>query len=454
LREDEIDPALNVSPEMADSVGVMVRRVVAGFGRSLITVGVLLLFFVAYQLWGTGIAQARLQDKASKDFEQLLSDFGSAGELPISDDSEIQAIPTEPVESTLSIETGTDVVDPALGPGTPSTKKPKPTTKPKPVVTTTTLPKVRAGRTKMERPKPGKALGLIVIKRIGLKQTVVEGSDKESLKTGPGHYPTTPMPGQPGNSAIACHRTTYGAPCFNLDLVREGDEILVQTLQGKFRYVTERQWTVKPKGPEATAVLAPTPGENVLTLTTCEPKYSAKLRRIVRARLVGPAADEDFFEAAAPPPTVPATVPEPTEVVIEPTEPEVATTKAGAGAAPVSSTPVSTSTTTTAPELATEETEANVVEAEGAAASLQSTELAGSGPIRSFFWFRGRQSVWLQALFLGAVCGAIWIGAWVLARRRKLLARGLIYTASFLFLFGPVLFFCFEHIAKLLPESV
>jgi sortase A len=405
----------------------MIRRVIAGFGRSLISLGVLLLLFVAYQLWGTGIAQARLQNRATQEFEQQLAALQTGGDLPISDDTAIQAIPTEPpVETTKP------------GPG-PASPKPKPTTKPKLAVTATTLPQVRAGRSKMQRPKEGKSLGKIVIKRINMKQLVVEGSDKESLKTGPGHYTSTPLPGQPGNVAIACHRTTYGAPCFNLHLVRPGDEILIQTLQGKYRYVAEKQWTVKPKGPEAQAVLKNTPGENVLTLTTCEPQYSAKLRRILRARLVGPAADEDFFEKVEAPVTTAAVE------TVAPTEAELPSeeTTVGDSVAPVA--------TTTVAVLATAETEANVVDT---SPSLQSNELSGSGPIRSLFWFRGRQSVWIQTLLFAALSGVIWIAAWLFARRRKLVARATIYTVGFLLFFGPALFFCYEYLAKLLPESV
>jgi sortase A len=426
----------------------MIRRVIAGFGRTLISLGVLLLLFVGYQLWGTGIAQARLQNQASKEFEQQLAALATGGDLPISNDTTIQAVPTEPpVETTLPTTPTT------VKPGTPTTKPklttPTTPTTAKPVLTATTLPQVKAGRSKMQRPKEGKSLGKILIKRINMNQALVEGADKESLKTGPGHYATTPLPGQPGNVAIACHRTTYGAPCFNLHLVRAGDEILIQTLQGKFRYVAEKQWTVRPKGPDAQKVLANTPGENVLTLTTCEPQYSAKLRRIVRARLVGPAADEDFFEEAAPPPTTAAAV-----ETVAPTEAELAveTTIAGNVRGPVS--PAEPATTTTANELAAEETEANVVETPDTGASFQSTQLSGSGPIRTVFWLRGRQSVWIQTLLFAGVAAQIWLAAWWLARRRKLVARAVIYTVGFFCFFGPALFFCYEYVAQLLPESV
>ncbi len=436
-----------MSNNLADSVWVMIRRVIAGFGRTLISLGVLLLLFVGYQLWGTGIAQARLQDQASKEFEQQLAAFAASSDLPIADDTTLQAIPTEP--PAQSIESTAPASPTTLKPGTPTTKPP---------VTPTTLPQVRAGRSKMQRPKEGKSLGMIVIKRIKMNQALVEGADKESLKTGPGHYATTPLPGQPGNSAIACHRTTYGAPCFNLHLVRPGDEILVQTLQGKFRYLAEKQWTVRPKGPDAQKVLANTPGENVLTLTTCEPQYSAKLRLIVRARLVGPAADEDFFEEAAPPPTTAAAIetvaPTEAELPLESTEPGALRGPVSPDETVTSTTTPTTPTTTTANELASEEPEANVVETPETGASLQSTELSGTGPIRTFYWLRGRQSVWIQAALFAGVAAQIWLAAWWLARRRKIVARAVIYTVGFFCFFGPALFFCYEYVAQLLPESV
>lgn len=425
---------------------MMVRRVVAGFGRTLITVGVLLLLFVSYQLWGTGIAQARLQNKAAKDFEQLLAQSQTPDELAISDDSAVAAISSDPSSDTTDPTVGprTPVASPASSPQTPTTKVAVGAATPKETVTT--LPKVRSGRSKMLRPKAGKALGRIVIKRIKMDQTVVEGADKESLKTGPGHYASTPMPGQPGNAAIACHRTTYGAPCFNLQLVRPGDEILVQTLQGKFRYIVEKQWVVSPKGPDARAVLAKTE-ENVLTLTTCEPQYSAKKRLIVRARLDGEAAAEDFFVEPEVPATTTTTTPPTTP---EPEESAALSSDAGATASSVSPTGTEDIAGEDT-EDGIDDTEANVVDT---GASLQSTDLSGNGPIRSLFWFRGRQSVWMETGYLAMVCATIWVGAWYLARRRKLIARAVIYGVGFVFLFGPVLFFCFEHIARLLPESV
>src|SRR5215203_2333052 len=68
-----------------------------------------------------------------------------------------------------------------------------------------------------KEPLRGDALGKLLIPSIGVSEYVVEGTDADNLRKGPGHYPDTPLPGQHGTSAIAGHRTTYGAPFRNLN---------------------------------------------------------------------------------------------------------------------------------------------------------------------------------------------------------------------------------------------
>ena len=102
------------------------------------------------------------------------------------------------------------------------------------------------------------------------------------LRKGPGHYRNTPLPGQPGNSAIAGHRTTYGAPFNRIDELAPGDPILVSTLQGNFKYVVSE--APFPVSPSKNDVLF-NKDDNRLTLTTCHPKYSAAKRLIVVAKL-------------------------------------------------------------------------------------------------------------------------------------------------------------------------
>jgi sortase A len=218
---------------------VAVRRVIAGMGRSLIFFGVLILLFVAYQLWGTGLSEARSQHRLKSQFNRAIT-------------------------STTST---------TVDPNTPVTAAP---------------------------PSPeGDAIAIIKIPKIGIEKAVVEGVGTEDLKKGPGHYPTTPMPGQKGNAAIAGHRTTYGHPFYDLDQLKTGDPILITTRQGKFRYEVFESKNVSPN---AVQVLDNTP-DNRLTLTTCTPRYSAAQRLVVVSHLIGPALD-----APPPSPAKPATL--------------------------------------------------------------------------------------------------------------------------------------------------
>jgi sortase A len=225
-----------------------VRRVVSGTGKVLVTLGILILLFVAYQLWGTGIYTARAQNQLEKEFQASL------------DQSE--AAPTA-VPGT----TGRGTDDPVVGPTTTATLAP-----PAP-----------------PNPEDGDVVAHLVISKLGVDAYVVQGTDGGDLRKGPGHYPATPYPGQVGNSAIAGHRTTYGAPFGELDSLEGGDIIDVTTLQGSFRYRVYDKVVVSPSMTEV--LEAPGPGDPrqaILTLTTCHPKYSAAQRLIVQAELVVP----------------------------------------------------------------------------------------------------------------------------------------------------------------------
>ena len=204
--------------------------IVGGIGRVLIAFGVLVLLFVAFELWGTGLHEAKAQHRLKKE----VAPFVEAARHPPS--------PTAP----------------------------------------TTVP---------ERPVPGDAVALLQIPKIGLEKAVVEGVGVPDLKKAPGHYPQTPLPGQPGNAGIAGHRTTYGAPFWSLDELHAGDQIVVTTRQGRFLYRVDGSEVVKPSNVD---VLAPTVGAT-LTLTTCNPRFSASQRLVVHASLVG-------TPAPAPPP--------------------------------------------------------------------------------------------------------------------------------------------------------
>jgi sortase A len=199
------------------------RRVIGGAGRVLITAGVLILLFVAYQLWGTGVFEARAQDRLRDDFKRELADQPR----PDPDDD-------RPANVDIPI------------------------------------------------PPAGEPVGIIRIPKIGLDKVVVEGTTVADLRKGPGHYSGTPLPGQQGNAAIAGHRTTYGAPFADLDQLQQGDVITVQTVAGTFDYRV-RAGGVFVVNPSQVEVLETDPEEDMLTLTTCNPKYSARERLIVQA---------------------------------------------------------------------------------------------------------------------------------------------------------------------------
>jgi sortase A len=118
---------------------------------------------------------------------------------------------------------------------------------------------------------------------------VVAGTTASALRAGAGHYPETPLPCEIGNVAIAGHRTTYGRPFHNLDLLNPGDRITLETPIGSCTYEVSREpWIVMPTAIE---VVANTPDEAALTLTTCHPKGSARERLIVRATMVSSEVD-------------------------------------------------------------------------------------------------------------------------------------------------------------------
>ena len=124
----------------------------------------------------------------------------------------------------------------------------------------------------------------------------MEGTDPQTLRSGPGHYSQTPPPCSRGNVAVAGHRTTYGRPFGRLDGLLPGDEITLVTPARRCTYevvpapprraaphtaTAGASWVTTP---DDWSVIGPLQG-SFLTLTTCSPPGSASRRLIVRARL-------------------------------------------------------------------------------------------------------------------------------------------------------------------------
>ena len=135
------------------------------------------------------------------------------------------------------------------------------------------------------RVDPGEALGRIVMPAIGVSEVFVEGTGAADLRTGPGHFPETPLPGERGTVAIAGHRTTYGAPFHDVDKLDRGDRIELRMPYGRFVYRVERLRIVPPTEISVTDRV----DHDRLVLSACHPLYSAAQRIIVFARQVSPA---------------------------------------------------------------------------------------------------------------------------------------------------------------------
>jgi sortase A len=142
---------------------------------------------------------------------------------------------------------------------------------------------------KARRLVDGSALTRIIAPAMGTDAMVVEGISQKALNTGAGHYPKTSLPGEPGNVAIAGHRTTYGKPFARQEVLKAGDKIFLVTPFARHTYevvpgfgghsnpwiTASNDWSVADPTPEA-----------MLTLTTCHPRGSDSSRLVTRAKLI------------------------------------------------------------------------------------------------------------------------------------------------------------------------
>ncbi len=241
----------------------------------------MVFLFVAYQLWGTGFQESKSQSSLSSQLDQQFAI--AARNIAAINDTPVSSAP--PTTTTAPTDVDSNTVA-----STTST------------TTTSTVP----GGYDPELlalffPENGDALAHLEMPAIGVDKVVVRGVDVPDLRKGPGHYPSTVLPGNEGNAAIAGHRTTYGAPFNRIDELAPGDEITITSVQGKFVYRVldpsiayagyEEQIDSFGPGyivvrPTATWVLGDF-GDNRITLTACHPKLSARQRIIVAAELVG-----------------------------------------------------------------------------------------------------------------------------------------------------------------------
>jgi sortase A len=128
----------------------------------------------------------------------------------------------------------------------------------------------------------GDPVGRISLPTLHRRYVVVQGTDTDSLRKGPGHYPGTPLPGEGGTIGIAGHRTTYGAPFRSIDNLKPGQPIVLDMPYAQFTYRVERTQIVPPTALWITRRVS---GPERLVLSACHPLYSASKRIVVFARL-------------------------------------------------------------------------------------------------------------------------------------------------------------------------
>ena len=222
--------AHQAEPDARPSRGDSVRRVVRGLGEVFITLGVLLLLMCVYQLWWTNVESAQAI-AASRD--EIVKSWR-------------QPVPTPTPSASSS-----------------GTAKPSPTAQPVPTY--------------------GSGFALLYIPRLRDKVwglPVHEGTSKDVLAQGAGHYRSSAMPGALGNFAIAAHRSTHDEPFANFPDLRAGDKVYVQTRTTWYVYTLTRDdstltptdvWVVDP----VPGQLGAKPTQRLLTMTTCTPRYGS-----------------------------------------------------------------------------------------------------------------------------------------------------------------------------------
>jgi sortase A len=151
-------------------------------------------------------------------------------------------------------------------------------------------------------PKPpaiGQALGVIEIPKIDLKKVIVQGANPEELALGPGHIPSTVMPGQPGTFAVSGHRTTHGRPFYRLNELAKGDTITIVTRYAIYTYKVSHFQVVAPTAVEVldTVLGANGKAKAQIVLTTCNPRFSAAQRLIVFGDLSSSVANTEGVAA-------------------------------------------------------------------------------------------------------------------------------------------------------------
>ena len=432
------------------------RFFVGHLGRVLITTGLMMFLFVAYQLWGTGIETARAQNKLDDQFQELVAaqsvtdverppnivtDDGVVVD-PTSNGAAFQALPFP--NQTVS-DSGDDSGIEPPPPATPYE---------------TIIPAEDQDLPEVVR---GDVLGRIEIPNIGVNFYFVPGVTHEDLKAGVGYFPDTPLPGQLGNSALAGHRTTYKAPFGNLDKVNVGEDIVITMKNDEqYTYVITGTTIVNPA--DYWVISNSDPNLATLTLITCTPKATSKQRLVVFAEL-DPTRSGLVGQATIPQLDDP-------QASVLPDEPPVAIT---AATSPPTSAPTSTAASTSAPlttvggsdsaaatastlvtAAVTQTTPTTVTTAPATTLAPMPAPVDGDsagpsdGDAFSGSWFDDT-AAWPHIAGWGALLSIIAIGAYLISRRTRHYSIGFL---TGIVPFTVCLYFFFENVNRLLPPGL
>src|SRR5262245_3051674 len=219
---DSAEPPATRRPARHRSARAAVAR---GVGEILVTVGLVILLFCVYQLYYTNVESNRAQAKIKNSLER---DWKQPAHVP----------DAKPAPEDFS----------GLG--------------------------------------NGAAFAIIHIPRLGRdwEKPILEGVGLDELARGVGHYPDSAMPGKIGNFAVAGHRATHGEPFRNLNKLRQGNVVIVETEKNWYRYVIDSSQIVDPTYVEVVLPVPNRPGakptERLITLTTCNPRWASTERLI------------------------------------------------------------------------------------------------------------------------------------------------------------------------------
>lgn len=215
-------------------------RVARGLGWSLLVAGAVVLLYVVYLQWFTGIETARAQDELRQQWELAVPDQPQ--------DLEVE----EPAVEEPAVEEDEEEID------------------------------VGAAMAALWFERDGEQ---IIVDEV---QYVVNGVSWQALKAGPGHYPLSDVPGGAGNFAVAGHRGPYGGPFYAIDRLTEGDTIHVLDREGREWVYAYRERVIV--APTDLWVVGADPlgrGAPTITLTSCHPLGSAAERIIAFGELLG-----------------------------------------------------------------------------------------------------------------------------------------------------------------------